>query len=643
MCGICGIVALDGRGRRPGVLGAMSATLRAPRPRQRRRARSTGRSGSPPGGWRSSTSRAATSRSPARTAASSSSRTARSTTTRELRAELERGRPPVPHAALATPRCSSTSTRSTGRASSSACAGCSPSRCGTRDRAAARARARPLRDQAAVLPRRPAASFAFASELKALRRLPGFSRDDRPRRARGVPRLQRRSRRRCTIFRAVRKLPPGHAARAASGGRPRSSATPDRARARGDARRGTSRRGAGGRAARAAARLRARAPRRRRARSACCSRAASTPRRWRRWRRTRVRAPRRDVLDRLRGALVRRARAGPPVAERYGTDHHELVVEPDAAELLPEIVGRLRRAVRATPRRCRRTSSPQLAAQHVKVALSGEGGDELFGGYETYVADQLALAVGPRRAAAARRWSSGCRARSRRVPLDYRAKRFARAAHLPPLERHHGWKEIFSPDARAELLRAERRGTEDPLDVYRARWAETEGAEPLARLQDVDRAHLPRRRPAGQDRPHEHGPLARARVPFLDPVVAELALALPTAARCAGAPRSGCCARRSSRSSPARSRAGARRASRSPPRPGCAGELEPFCREVLGAERLRGQGYFDPAAVTRLIDEHVARREDHSRQLWGLMSFSLWQDGLAADAASAPAALSGLT
>jgi len=59
---------------------------------------------------------------------------------------------------------------------------------------------------------------------------------------------------------------------------------------------------------------------------------------------------------------------------------------------------------------------------------------------------------------------------------------------------------------------------------------------------------------------------------------------------------------------------------------------------VLGAERLRGQGYFDPAAVTGLIDEHVARREDHSRQLWGLMSFSLWQDGLAADA-SASAAL----
>jgi asparagine synthase (glutamine-hydrolysing) len=45
---------------------------------------------------------------------------------------------------------------------------------------------------------------------------------------------------------------------------------------------------------------------------------------------------------------------------------------------------------------------------------------------------------------------------------------------------------------------------------------------------------------------------------------------------------------------------------------------------VLGADRLRRQGYFEPAAVARLIDEHVDRREDHSRQLWGLITFSLW-------------------
>ena len=59
------------------------------------------------------------------------------------------------------------------------------------------------------------------------------------------------------------------------------------------------------------------------------------------------------------------------------------------------------------------------------------------------------------------------------------------------------------------------------------------------------------------------------------------------------------------------------------------GELEPFARETLSAEVLERQGYFDPAAVTRLIDRHVSGRDDLSRQLWGLMSFVLWRERLA--------------
>src|SRR5207302_10113012 len=71
-----------------------------------------------------------------------------------------------------------------------------------------------------------------------------------------------------------------------------------------------------------------------------------------------------------------------------------------------------------------------------------------------------------------------------KASFDYKAKRFVRAAHLPSLEAHHGWKEIFSPDVRAELTG--RTHGFDPVDVLHARYAETEGAEELARLQDVD-------------------------------------------------------------------------------------------------------------------------------------------------------------
>src|SRR5262249_56191368 len=56
------------------------------------------------------------------------------------------------------------------------------------------------------------------------------------------------------------------------------------------------------------------------------------------------------------------------------------------------------------------------------------------------------------------------------------------------------------------------------------------------------------------------------------------------------------------------------------------GELERFARERLSPETLRRQGFFRPEAVTRLIDDHVAGREDLSRQLWGLLAFTLWHE-----------------
>src|SRR5204862_6520504 len=172
------------------------------------------------------------------------------------------------------------------------------------------------------------------------------------------------------------------------------------------------------------------------------------------------------------------------VAERYGTDHHDLVASPDAAELLPRLAEVFDEPF-ADSSALPTYLVSQLASEHVKVALSGEGGDELFGGYHTYVADLIAPWAGPL-AAAARPLIDRLPSSSKRVGPEYMAKRFARGAKLPPLERHHAWKEIFSPEARAELLAGRRRGARDPLDVYRARYAETDGAEQLARFQDVD-------------------------------------------------------------------------------------------------------------------------------------------------------------
>jgi asparagine synthase (glutamine-hydrolysing) len=56
------------------------------------------------------------------------------------------------------------------------------------------------------------------------------------------------------------------------------------------------------------------------------------------------------------------------------------------------------------------------------------------------------------------------------------------------------------------------------------------------------------------------------------------------------------------------------------------GELAPFARETLSPETLRRQGYLQPAAVQRVLDDHVAGREDLSRQIWGLLAFTLWHE-----------------
>jgi asparagine synthase (glutamine-hydrolysing) len=310
------------------------------------------------------------------------------------------------------------------------------------------------------------------------------------------------------------------------------------------------------------------------------------------------------------------------VAERYGTEHHELLVRPE-----PELL--LRALADAFDEPFADSSAlptylvSQLAAEHVKVALSGEGGDELFGGYYTYAADLFADRVAPL-ARLARPLVEALPASTRKASLDYKAKRFVRAAHLPPLERHHGWKEIFSTDARAELTG--RRATFDPVDVYRARYDETAGAPELARLQDVDfGVYLVDDLLVKTDRASMAHSL-EARVPFLDPLVTNLAFALPTRHKVRGLAKKVLLRKAVEPLVPSEVVHGRKRGFSIPAAAWLRGELEPFARETLAPATLERQGFFRPEPVTRLLDEHAAGREDWSRQLWGLLAFTLWYE-----------------
>ena len=416
----------------------------------------------------------------------------------------------------ATPRCSSTSTRSAGPASCEQLRGMFAIALWDRLERPPGAGPRPLRDQAALLPASQDGALSSRSELKALLRQPGLLARGGPRRAGGVPGLQ---------------LDPGAAddlrrgaqaarrATCSSGERgdvdrpPLRAPAPGRAAERARRERGGARRGA----ARAAARLGARAPGRRRAGRASCSPAASTPRRSTalaaRESRERVSTFSIGFEERSFNELDQRA-AGR--ASSYGTDHHELIVRPDAVELLPELAEAFDEPF---------ADSSALPTYLVSQLAPARQGRALGRGRRRAV--RRLLHVRRRHARAARR-AAGAAARplvellpssSARSSFDYKAKRFARAAHLPPLERHHALEGDLLARARAPrcwtaaAASSTRSTSTGPLRRDRGR--RRARAAPGRRHR-----HLPGRRSAGEDRPRQHGALARGARAVLRPVVA---------------------------------------------------------------------------------------------------------------------------
>ena len=313
------------------------------------------------------------------------------------------------------------------------------------------------------------------------------------------------------------------------------------------------------------------------------------------------------------------------LAARYGTDHHELVVQPDAAQL----VGALAEAFDepfADSSAIPTYLIAQLARRHVKVALSGEGGDELFGGYNYYSGHVLARRFGPA--------ATVLRPFVERLPtstgnassFDWRAKRWVRAARLSPLERHAAWKSVFTPQERSELVRPERLGSFDPVAFLRPHYAGTEGAEQLARLMGVDVAvFMVDDMLVKTDRASMAHSL-EARVPILDPVVAELALALPTRLKVRGLAKKRLLRRAVEPLLPREILDAPKRGFSAPVGAWLRDELQPFTRDVLSAASIERQGFFRPEVVTRLIDDHAAGTHDNSRKIWSLLTFSLWFD-----------------
>ena len=321
------------------------------------------------------------------------------------------------------------------------------------------------------------------------------------------------------------------------------------------------------------------------------------------------------------------------VATRYATEHHELLVRPDAIELLPALAHVFDEPF-ADASAIPTYLVSKLAREHVKVALSGEGGDELFGGYNYYVGHALARHAGglarQLRPLVERLPSSSKQAST----LDNKAKRFVRGAGLDPLERHLVFKQIFSAEQLASLLVPGTNGR-PPLELLRPQYDASEGAEDLARFMHLDLGvYLVEDMLVKTDRASMAHSL-EARVPILDKEVAEFALALPSRLKVRGFSKKRLMRRAMEPLLPKEILSGPKKGFSIPLAAWFRRELEPVAREALSPEVLRGQGFFDPDAGHALLDAHVARHDDYSRQLWALLMFTYWFERHATSAGTA--------
>jgi asparagine synthase (glutamine-hydrolysing) len=255
------------------------------------------------------------------------------------------------------------------------------------------------------------------------------------------------------------------------------------------------------------------------------------------------------------------------------------------------------------------------AAADVKLTLVGEGADELFGGYPTYIGATLAesyLSL-PRIVRAAirfivLRWPGS----DRKVPVSYLLKRFVAGAELDAIERHLLWTSAITPDllARLGVTIAERGQSvlrEPLLDVVQRLDLETALAEGL--LTKADRASM---RSA-----------LELRAPFLDQTILEFAATLPPEERVHGLRSKTFLKRFARRYLPPWVVERRKRGLSVPLARWLRGPLRPWAEARLGTRRLGAAG-IDPDAALTLLDEHGRRRANHARPLWSLIVLSEW-------------------
>ncbi|MDB5385155.1 MAG: asnB 3 [Planctomycetaceae bacterium] len=318
-------------------------------------------------------------------------------------------------------------------------------------------------------------------------------------------------------------------------------------------------------------------------------------------------------------------------AQHLGTEHHEQVIEPEALKILPKLIWHYDEPF-ADSSAIPMLYLSEMTRQHVTVSLSGDGGDELFAGYQRYQAVKLGgwadrLPGFVRRLLAAPFWQ--------RLPASVaqkskrrRLKRLLSAIGLEPRRRYLKWISIFDDDRRNELLTDELKtrlaghdSAQFLLDAYTACprrdfVTQTTCADiltylPCDILTKVDISTM------------AYG--LEARAPFLDQHVVDLAARIPIEWKLQGRQGKKILIDTFADLLPQRIQKRAKMGFGVPLDHWFRNELRPLLEDVLLSRKSIDRGLFQPDVVRRLVSEHVQGTWDHSYRLWSLLVFELWQ------------------
>ncbi|HXZ25821.1 MAG TPA: asparagine synthase C-terminal domain-containing protein, partial [Nitrospiria bacterium] len=318
------------------------------------------------------------------------------------------------------------------------------------------------------------------------------------------------------------------------------------------------------------------------------------------------------------------------MARHIGSNHHEEIVTPDVMELLPKLVWHLDEPF-ADSSLIPTYLVSMTARRHVTVALTGIGGDELFGGYPRYLGARLAggyerLPVALRRAAgSAIGWlpeSTGSRNVSGRI------KRFVTTGLLPPRERYLSWISHYNRSGLEALLTPSLRSAVGDLDALwdaHREWYDHAGASTeLEHLFATDvRGYLADDLLMMGDKMSMAASL-ELRVPYCDHRLIEYAASIPGELKVRGLTLKALFRSAIRGMIPREILRRGKQGFMVPIASWLNKELKPIVNELLSESAIDKRGYFHSAAVRRLIEEHESGRRNCADQLFALLVLELW-------------------